>query len=147
MSPGRDIRLQEDDDGWRAVEENSGLTGRGESAQEALAVLEARLETRGEEVDSETTDTTPASGDSGETAATEEEWDHTTASGDDPGLVDIEGLRMTISPKVELVFGGAAVAAGGLYLLVGNTAGSILVAIGVMLLVRVVWIEYGLFGQ
>jgi hypothetical protein len=148
MPPGRDIRLQEDDDGWRAVDEESGLTGNGDSAREALAVLEARLETREDEtIDLAAVTDAPADATETDGESDDAEWSDTDGTTDDPGLVDVDGLNITISPKIELGFGAAAIGIGGLYLLVGNTAGTLLIVIGVMLLLRVAWIEYGLFGR
>lgn len=142
MDTGDGIRLREGDDGWEAVDEDSGLTGRGESAQEALAVLEARLETRGSDTGArDDPEATPDNaGDAPEPSAAGDE-------GDGPGLVDTDGLNITISPKVELLFGIAATGFGLIYVVTGNYSGAILVAIGAMLLVRVAWIEYGLFGR
>lgn len=45
MSTGREIRLIETDEGWTAVEEETGITAVGETRSEALDALDERLAT------------------------------------------------------------------------------------------------------
>ncbi|MFW6018578.1 MAG: hypothetical protein ACOCPX_07135 [Halapricum sp.] len=120
MSDSRNIHLQEAGEEWIAVEEDSEPVGRGSTARQALADLESNLgENFGESTRRH----------SGQQASqTTGEW------------------FPTISPTVELLFAIAATGAGLLYLLAGNVGGGLLVAIGLALAIRVVWIEYGLFG-
>jgi hypothetical protein len=124
--------LREVGDEWVAVEERRDAVGRGSSPQQALADLESG---------SGDTDGSGSPGDTGEP----EPADESTTSG--PITQIYRGERLpTVSPKLELLFAVAAVGFGGIYLVAGNVGGAILIAIGLMLLVRVAWIEYGLFG-
>ena len=71
----------------------------------------------------------------------------------DSGSVDadegfsLDQVKITISPELEALFGIAAILIGGGYLVFGFQAGAILVVVGVLLLIRVGWIEYGLFDR
>lgn len=118
MPGDRSIHLREAGEEWIAVDEDTDEVGRGPTAQAALTELEG--------------------GTSQPTTATE-----TTSALEDVYSV---GNFPTISPKIEVLFGIAAVGIGGVYLLTGNVSGALLVVVGIALLVRVAWIEYGLFG-
>ena len=121
MGDDRSIHLREVGDEWVAVEEESDAVGRGPTAQQALSDLESGSDRTGEP--------------EAESAAS------------NPISQVYRGERLpTVSPRLELLFAFAAVGFGGIYLAVGNVSGAILVAIGLMLVLRVAWIEYGLFG-
>ncbi|MCU4717660.1 hypothetical protein [Halapricum hydrolyticum] len=117
MPKERSIHLREVNEEWVAVEENSEPVGRGPTARQALADLEAKLD----------------------------EGFGEPPPGQQPSPA-VDGWFPTISPKVELLFAIAATGIGLLYVLAGNVSGALLVAIGLALGVRVAWIEYGLFG-
>lgn len=119
MAEGQRITLQEIDGEWVAIPEDSERTGRGETAQAALLDLE---------------------GDHGETETGPVESVEDLLPGGD------REWPLLVSPRVELLFAVAALGFGGVYLLAGNVGGAVLVAVGVMLLLRLAWVEYGLLG-
>lgn len=128
MAGDRSIHLREVGDEWVAVEEDSDAVGRGPTAQQALSDLES------------------GAGGIGDPEPADESGDEAESTSN-PVTQIYRGERLpTVSPKLELLFALAAVGFGGIYLLAGNLGGAILLAIGLMLLVRVAWIEYGVFG-